>query len=111
MGERQCLGDGLGDLGSSFREDAPAFAQHLGEGLALDVLHDDEMRPVVRARVEHADHVGMVERRGGLGLAAESDDEGSVPGELRAQDLDRDGPAEDLVPPQVDLGHPSLPQH
>ena len=44
---------------------------------------------------------------GRLGLPAEPLDEGAVDGQLREQDLQGDGPVEQQVPGQVDLGHPA----
>ena len=59
----------------------------------------------VLAGVVHGDDRRVVERRRGLRLAAEPGLEGRVAGEVGAQDLDRDGPAEARVVADVDLGH------
>ena len=80
-------------------------AQDGGEGPALDVLHDDEVRPVVLAPVEDRDDVGVGEVGGGLGLAAETLDEGAVDGELGEEHLERDRSLELAVHGPVDLGH------
>src|SRR5699024_9282586 len=55
--------------------------------------------------VVDGDDGGVVERGGGLGLAAEPCLEGRVAGEVGPQDLDRDGAAQPGVVPDVDLSH------
>ena len=84
---------------------ALGVAQHGGERTALDVLHDDEVRPVVLSPVEHRDDVGVGQVGGGLGLPPEPLDEGAVDGELGEQHLERDRSLELAVHGPVDLGH------
>ena len=66
------------------------------------------MRAVVGSGVEDRDHVGVVQRGGGLRLSAKARHERVVPRELVAEDLDGHWPIQDLIGAQVDLGHPAL---
>jgi hypothetical protein len=67
----QPTGHGLGDLHGPLRQKRGVLPDHVGQGLALHILHDDVVGSVVGAGVEHADHIGVIEGCGGLGLAAE----------------------------------------
>src|SRR4029079_3638747 len=91
VGEGQPGGDTFGDLGGPFGKQWPLVPDDGRESPALDVLHDDVVDVAVRARIEDADDVGVVERGGGLRLAAEALDERGVARELARQDLHRDG--------------------
>ena len=91
-----------GDLAG---REALGVAQHGGERPALDVLHDDEVRPVVLPPVEHRDDVRMGEVGGGLGLPPETLDERAVDRELGEEHLERHGALELAVHRPVDLGH------
>ncbi len=77
------------------------------ERAPLDVLHRDVVGALGLAAVVDRDDVGMRERGGVLGLAAEALDELLVGRVLLVQDLDRDPPAELLVLGQVDVRHPA----
>jgi hypothetical protein len=79
-------------------------AQQLGQGDALDVLHDE----VVLAHVEDADDVRVGEPAGGLGLAAETLEVlgAGLAGEvLGLHRLDGDEPADHGVESPVDTPH------
>lgn len=65
---------------------------------ALDVLHDQVVRPDVVQRA----NVGMIQRRDRLGLAREAG------AELVSARLDRDGPVEPRVGGAEHLAHPAL---
>ena len=105
MGEAERGGDVGGDLGRSIGMQRALGLDDVGQAPTLDVLHDDEVGVVVLAPVVHGDDAGMVQVRRGLGFAAEAFDEGRFGGELREQDLHRDGPVEQLVAGQEDVGH------
>ena len=106
--EGQCLRNRLPDLDGSLRHERRVLADHARQGLPLHVLHHDEVRAVVGSGVEDRDHVGVVQRGGGLRLSPKARHERVVPRELVAEDLDGHGPIQDLIGAQVDLGHPAL---
>ena len=84
-------------------------AQHVAQGLALDVLHDDvggrAQGGAVLAGVVDRDDGRVVQRGRGLRLAPEADLEGRVAGQVAAQHLDGDLAAEPQVATAVHLGH------
>ena len=83
------------------------LADQLGQGPAVDVLHDDEVGALALAPVVDRDDVRMGEVGGGLGLPPEALDEGVVDRQLREQDLQRHRTVEQQVLGQVHLGHPA----
>src|SRR4029079_10768225 len=85
--------------------------QHVAQGPALDVLHDDVRLVAVHvllAGVVDRDDRRVVQRRGGLRLTPEPGLERGVAGEIGAQHLDRDLPAEPDVATAVHLGHAAV---
>jgi hypothetical protein len=79
----------------------------LRERAARYVLHGYVVGAVFGlALVVDLDDAGVVERRRVLGLAPEALDEPLVVRVLPPEDLERHVPAQDLVPGQVNLGHP-----
>ena len=86
-----------------------AAREKLAQVLALDVLHGDEVRPLVDADVVDVRDVRVVEGRSGARLALEPLAVDLVDGQLRREHLDRDGPLQPRVPRPVDLSHPSGP--
>ncbi len=99
----------LGDLDGALRGEPVAGLHQLAQRRAVDVLHDDvgdrHTGHVGLAGVVHGDDVRVVQRRGGVRLTAEAGHERGVPGEVRAQQLDRDAAAQAQVAALVDLGH------
>src|SRR5665647_2711900 len=86
----------------------PFIGREYGEGHSVrDILRDGPagLDGDVRAGVVDGDDRGVVQRGGGLGLAAEAGLERGVAGQVGAQDLDRNGAAEAGVMADVDLGH------
>ena len=98
------------DLGAEVeqgRDLEGALADPLAQRLALEQLHRDEVLPLVLVdRVDRAD-AGVVEGRGGAGLALEALERGGVPGHLGRQELERDVAAEGGVLGLVDDAHPT----
>ena len=92
-------------LAISTRRQRLGILQNGREGPAVDVLHDDEVRAVVLAPVEHRDDVGVGQVGGRLSLPAEPLDEGLVDGELGEEHLEGDRPIELAVDGPVDLRH------
>ena len=87
----------------------PFLLQHVAQGVAVDVLHDDVRDgaglALGLAGVVDRDDRRVVQRRGVLRLAAEPGLEGRVAGQVGAQHLDRHVPAEAQVAATVHLGH------
>ena len=83
----------------------PLGASQLVEGLALDVLHHDEVRAVLGADVVDGDDVGMVQSAGGLGLLHEALLAAGVGDLVGGQDLDRHGAIQMGVACLVDHTH------
>ena len=65
-------------------------AHSFAESLALQHLRHDVHRPIVLAKIMNSQNVGMVERRRGLRLLAESRYAVGIARELGRQDFDRD---------------------
>jgi hypothetical protein len=63
---------------------------HVGEGVALDVVHDEEDEVVLLAYVDDGDDIGVVDGRGDAGLVEKHVDKLVVLGEVRVHHLDGD---------------------
>ena len=84
----------------------PAIAvEHAAQVDALDPAHGDEQQAVGLGGVVDVDHVGVVDRRGELGLAHEALAEALVGGQLGADDLQRHRALEPEVDGPVDHAH------
>ncbi len=101
------------DLHRPFRQQPAVFPQQVAQGAAVDVLHHDVGDRGgayhVLAGVVDSDDRRVVQRRRGLGLAAEPGLEGLVPGEVLAERLDRHDAIQTDVSCPVDLGHAAAP--
>src|SRR2546426_6941882 len=82
-----------------------ALLQPIGERLAFEVLHDQEVDPVMPADVVEDADVGMAQGRDGPGLALEALPPLGAGREVRGEYLDGDGPVEACVAGPVDLAH------
>ena len=87
-----------------------APAQAIREGLALEVLHDQEVGAVLLADVEERADVGMVQAGHGPRFALEALAQVGVGREMLGQDLEGDGAVEPRVLRAVDLAHPARPE-
>ena len=92
--------------------DPDGFGQRQGraanvcvEGLALDVFHRQKADTVRLADLEHARHVGVAQRRSGLGLLHEAAHAVGIARHFRRQDLQGDGTLQVQVLGQVDFAH------
>ena len=85
---------------STWSSGSAPFCEPVGERLALEQLHHEEVASVLVADVEERADVRMVERRDRLRLALEALAELRVLGEARGQDLDRDVAVEARVLPR-----------
>ena len=77
------------------------------ERLALEILHDEELEPVLLADVEEWADVRMAERRDRSGFAFEPLAELGVGREVSGKYLDRDDAIEPGVAGPVDFAHPA----
>ena len=98
----------LEDVEGGPRRERPLGLHDLAQGLARHVLHGQEDVAVVLALVEDGDDVGVRERGGRAGLAAEAGDEALVVHQVLAHDLQGDVAVEPLVDGQVDGRHPAV---
>ena len=95
------------DAGSEGLVDGQLPAREtLGERLALQELHDQEVGAVLMADVEERADVRVRERRDGLGFPIETQPCVRIAGQGRREDLDRDGAVQARVVRLVDLPHP-----
>ena len=104
MGEVERVRDVSAYRGGPLRRKR-ALADESGKRLAVDVLHDDEVRVLALAPVVDRNDVGVGEVCCCLGFPTEPLDERGVRGELGEEHLDRDGPVKQQVLRQVNLGH------
>ena len=89
--------EGVRDLGPQVEERAELerpLADPLRERLPLQQLHGDEVLALVLVDRVHGADAGVVEGRGGAGLALEARERVRVLGQLRGQELERDVAAE-----------------
>ncbi len=82
-----------------------AFFQPLGQGLALDVLHDEVVDAVLAPHVVEGADVRMVQLRDRLGLTLEPRFALRTRGEMLEKNLDRHCPVEARVRGFIDLAH------
>jgi hypothetical protein len=106
VGDVQGAGDLRGDIRGDPGPDG-AVVQPLAQRLAADQLHDDGLDAVVAAGVVDADDRRVRQPCYRDGLLPEARDERLVGGEVRMEDLDRDGSPEDLVGAAPDRRHPA----
>ena len=97
------------DVGDPLRRELPVVRDLVGEGLALDILHDQPGPTVMVDHVVDGDRVGVVERGGRAGLAHGALGLGGRLAGQRADLLDRDLAAEDLVTAQPHGAHAAPP--
>ena len=81
------------------------------EGLALQVLHDDEGLAFMLVNVVNGADVGMIERRGRAGFALEAFQRLAVLGKMLRQKLQGDEAAEFNVLGLVHHSHTPVTQH
>ena len=101
-----------GDLPGDRRDEIPgqrALAVHpRAQGLAVEVLEGHDQLAVGLGAVEAADDVGVVEAGEDRHLVDEGPPPGLAPGQLAAQDLERDPALGQALLGLVDLAHPAL---
>ena len=85
----------------------PDPLEHGVQRQSADELHDVEVGALMLADPEDRDDVGVVQPRGGLGLALEPDEELGVEQPVVAQHLQRHAAAQRLLLGLVDDPHPA----
>ena len=104
VGDAQRLRD-LDPVAQGLLERKRALLQALGQGLALQVLHDQVVDPILPAEVVEDADVGMIQGGDGPGLTLEALAQVRASCQLRREDLDRHRPIQARVPGPVDLAH------
>src|SRR5207302_4268131 len=103
--ERESAGDLDRQLERAAYGERPASIEELLQVLAVDVLEDDELAPLVLAAVDHRDDVRVREPGDGARLVAEARDVLLVVCVLRVEDLQGYVALEQRVARPVDGGH------
>ena len=85
--------------------DAALLANHLLEGPAIHILHDDVSHLLVDAHIQEVHDILMGHLRGGFGLATEPAHEFHIGFILRPQNLDRYDPIRFYIQGSVHDGH------
>ena len=103
----------LGGLGRNLQpfghRQMALLADAVGEAVAIDELHGDEVEALFLADVEGLHHVGMVELGSGLGFAAEGREEAGVAGGRWRQHLECHPAVQPLLHGFVDRAQPAPP--
>ena len=84
-----------------------SLLEPIGERLAFDVLHDEEVDATLAADVVERADVRMVQTGNRTGFPLEALAGVWVAGHIRRQDFDRNGAVEASVSRLVDLSHPT----
>jgi hypothetical protein len=103
---RQALRDVAREHDGARLAQAPLAREHVGEALAVHVLHGDVEQALGRlAEVEHAHDVAVREQAGRLGLALEAGAAARVEREIAVEDLHREEARDAHVRGAVHLAH------
>ncbi len=103
-------GESLADLdrrAHRLREGQRPSAQPSRQRLAVEILHDEEVDPVVMAHLMEGTDARMRESRDGAGFVGKAHPAARIGCGVRRQHLDRDVAIEPRVAGPVDLAHPS----
>ncbi len=106
VGSGKCVGD-VDAVLEGLVERELATREPGGERLPIQVLHDEEVGPVLMANVEQRTDVRVRQGGYGAGLTLESLPCRSVIGEVRRKHLDGDGPLKPRVTRLPHLAHPA----
>ena len=101
-------GEGIGHLGGALQRLTHRQRTTLeagSEGFALDELHDQELDAFVLSDIMQRADVGMIQRRGGMGLALESLAAFETGRHMSRQAFERDDAIQPRVSRSVDLAH------
>ena len=110
VGVGECREQAQRDADRVVAAEPAAPPDELFEGLALDVLHHDEVGAVEGAPVEDGDEVGVAEACRRLRLAPEALDELGVPHVAGEQHLEGYAASQVQIFAEVDVGHPAAAQ-
>jgi len=98
----------VGDFGANFQNlfrGKLAFDKTVGEALALDALHDQEISAVLRADVKERTDIRMIQRGDGFGFPLEAQLARRIGGKMCRKNFDGNGPLETGVASAVDFAH------
>jgi len=109
MGGRKTFGYLRAEMHDVPRRDRP-IVQSRAHRRALDELSDQELDTGVLPDVEHADDVGMVERRCRARFPLESLAGDAIPSKIPGENLDGHDAAEACIARPVHLPHPARPK-
>jgi hypothetical protein len=105
VGGGQRVGDGDQPVEGLAQRRCAAALQQVGQGLAVDQLHDQDVVALVGDDVEQRHHAGVRHRRRRPRLAQHAGPPLGIAGRARRQDLQRDVAVEPLVARPPDLAH------
>ena len=111
MGVIERRGDTGSDVTGEFGAQPLLGVEHLTQALALHQLHHDRLATILLEHVVDSDDVGVVEARGGDGLAPEPFRDHGVGRERGLQPLHGDLAVEREVEGQPHLRHAALGEH
>ena len=100
----QRVGSLHGDVDDRRRQERPPRDSG-GNGLPLDMFHDDEMQTVALTDVVDGCDIRMIQRGGRAGFALEALHPFRVSRQVARENLDRDGPIKPRVPREIHLTH------
>src|ERR1700736_3436994 len=86
------------------------FTQAVGESLAFQKLHDQEIDTILMTDIMQSADVGMVQRRDGPGFAVETLFGFDIVGKMAGEDFDRDRAVEASILRPINLSHAASPQ-
>ena len=98
------------DLGRTIGVEHTLRADEIGQAATVDELHNDEVRVVLLTPIEDAHDVGVIQIGRCLRFAAEPLHKGGVCGEVGKEHFDGDGPVEQTVASEEDIGHTTARQ-
>src|SRR5208282_3495449 len=87
-----------------------SFLQTLGERLAFEIFHDQEVAAILRTNVVERADIRMLERRNSFCFALHALSQFRVRGKMRRQNLDSNNSVEARVLGAVDFAHPARAQ-
>src|SRR5579864_9540096 len=111
MGGSQCNADLLDDERGFPRRELASAAQNAAKGLALDVLHRDELDSIRFAQVVNADYVPVRNLVSKDQFLLKALQDSGLPRQFRTNNLECNKPFDFLVAGLIDRSHPADTEH